>query len=402
MGNEVADATAVRPLAGVRVLDLSRFLPGGYLTTLLADLGADVIKVEEPQLGDPMRQVGARLGADTGGFWVGGRNKRSLAIDLKASAGLDILKRLATNAEVLVESFRPGVTARLGIDYATLAADNPALVYASLTGYGAAGALSATAGHDIDYIAYSGVLGMSGDASGRPALPGVQIADLGGASLLGIGLLAALLAARASGRGCEVEVSMYDTALSWTSVHAGEYWADGTVPRPSDTLLNGRDPCYHVYECADGRYVAVGAIEPKFWLQFCAGIGRADLADRQLDPTAIAEVEATLKTRPRDEWTAALGHTDACLAPILDLDEALAHPLATERAMVVPMTTEDGDVVPNLRSPIRLGRAPSAAGTRAPELGAHTIEILEELELSRAAIDGLLDAEIVRAGHGLN
>ncbi len=375
-----ATGEVIAPLNGVRILDLSRFLPGGYLTTLLADLGADVIKIEEPTRGDPMRHEGTPFAGDTGGFWVAGRNKRSLALDLKTPAGVDTFIRLAGTADVVLESFRPGVATRLGIDYETLSERYPGIVYAALTGYGSDGSMSQIAGHDINYLGYAGVLGMTGAGGGPPALPGVQVADLGGASLLGIGLLAALFSARQSGRGRKVEVSMYDAALSWTSVHAGEYWASGQPTDPGQALLTGRYPCYYLYECADGRYLAVGAVEARFWKVFCDLIDRPELLSRQHDESAVDEVAATLKLRTRDDWARLLGQEDACVAPVLDLGEALSHPLAAQRAMVRPMAMGDGTLAPNLASAVRFDGRPCGLGRPAPQLGEDSLDVLGELD----------------------
>jgi crotonobetainyl-CoA:carnitine CoA-transferase CaiB-like acyl-CoA transferase len=254
------------------------------------------------------------------------------------------------------------------------------------------------AGHDISYISYAGVLGMTGPPGGAPCPPGVQVGDLGGASLLGIGLLAALYAAERSGRGARVEVAMYDAALAWTSIHAGEYWAGGAVPGPGQALLNGGVPCYGVYACADGRHLSVGALEPKFWERFCAAVDRPDLVDRRLDPDARAEVASVLASRTRAQWMERLETADACVAPVLDLGEALAHPLAAARAMVLqaPLDGSGERTAPTLGTPIRFDGRPRPAGTPPPALGADSVALAEQAGLTGPQIEALLGSGVLR------
>jgi alpha-methylacyl-CoA racemase len=275
-------------------------------------------------------------------------------------------------------------------------ARNPRIVYASLTGYGSDGSMRDVAGHDINYIAYAGVLGMTGPPGGPVCPPGVQVGDLGGATMLAIGLLAALYKAERTGEGSRVEVSLYDAALAWTSIHAGELWASGHVPNPGEMLLNGRFPCYGVYRCADGGFISVGAIEPKFWAEFCRGLGRDDLLDSRLDPAARDTVAAAVATRTRDEWASVFQNTDACVAPVLDLAEALAHPLARERHMVLDAPHPDLGTAPTLGTPIRIDSTPCGAGRPPSALGEDTVDLLREAGLDAAEVDALLSAGVVR------
>ena len=390
-------ARAIAPLDGVRVLDLTRLLPGGFLGSLLVDLGADVVKVEEPGAGDGLRTTAPRTGPYASMWWALGRGRRSLAVDLKDPRGADLVGRLAATADVVVEGFRPGVADRLGVGYADLAARNPRLVYASLTGYGADGPMSAAGGHDVDYLAYAGVLGMTGPPGGPPALPGVQVADLGGASLLGIGLLAALYRAQRSGRGAHVEVAMYDAALAWTSVHAAAAWATGASPGPGGSVLSGLLPCYGLYACADGRHLAVGALEPQFWERFCTVLERPDLVGRAADPSACSDVADVVATRTLAQWLAEFHGVDACVAPVLELTEALAHPLATARGMVREATLDDaGATAPTLGSPVRVDGIARTADGRPPELGADSVAVAAEAGLTPDEVDELLDAGVLR------
>ncbi len=387
------------PLTGVRVLDLTRLLPGGVLTAVLADLGAEVIKVEEPVLGDYMRWGEPKTGEESAASWIVGRGKQSLGIDLKSPEGVDVFLRLAETAHIVVEGFRPGVVDRLGVGYDAVRERNPKIVYASLTGYGSDGPMRDAAGHDINYISYAGVLGMTGPPGGPVCPPGVQVGDLGGATLLGIGMLAALYSAATTGQGSRVEVAMYDAALAWTSIHAGEYWASGHVPDPGRMLLNGRYPCYNVYECSDGRFVSVGAVEEKFWANFCAVVGRPDLVSRQFDESAREDVATLLRTRTRAEWVADLETAEACVAPVLDLGEALAHPMAQARSMIrdAPLDASGTTTALTLGAPIRIDGRPLATGSAPPALGSDTEDLVAEVGLSPQEIEALLRAGVLRS-----
>ncbi|MEP6695247.1 MAG: CaiB/BaiF CoA-transferase family protein [Pseudonocardiales bacterium] len=364
------------PLTGLTVLDLSRLLPGGYATLLLADLGADVLKVEEPGRGDGIRRFPPFAeDGESGMHRAINRGKRSITLDLRTPQGRDLLIELATTADVLVESYRPGVMDRLGIGYDVLRRRSPGLVYVAISGYGSAGPYRDLAGHDIDYLAYAGALSFTGSPAG-PHQPGLQMADLGGGGMLAVvAALAALRARQQTGEGQFCDVSMTDGMLSWLSIHAGAFAASGEVPRPGEGLLGGGYACYGVYACADQLYVAVGALEPKFFTELLAVLGLAELADGHLDPSRQGELRARLEeafaTRGRDDWMELFAGRDACVAPVLDLAEAFTDRNTLARGMV--------DSAGRLGVVPRLAGTPGRAGGPPSGLGADTEAVLAGL-----------------------
>ena len=383
------------PLADVRVLDLSRLLPGGYATMVLADLGADVIKVEEPGKGDYMRWMPPLTSTgESGGHLVLSRGKRSVTCNLKTTEGREVLIDLVRTADVLVESFRPGVMDRLGVGYDALRAVNARLVYAAISGYGATGPYVDKAGHDINYLAYAGALSFSGRADSGPWPPGLQIGDIGGGGLQAlVAILVALRVRDQTGQGQFCDVSMTDGVLSWLSIHAGAYAATGVPPRVGGELLNGGYAWYGTYRCADDRYVAVGALEPQFFHALVEALGVPELEgmhmDRSRQPELRARIEEVFATKPRDEWIDILGHIDACVAPVLDVGEAFEDPSAKARDMVVDMTLSDGSTIPMVNVSPRLSETPGKAGGPPSALGADTDDVLGELGRTPEDIDAL-------------
>ncbi|HEX8104959.1 MAG TPA: CaiB/BaiF CoA-transferase family protein [Solirubrobacteraceae bacterium] len=380
------------PLEGVKVLDLSRLLPGGFCSLLLADFGAEVLKVEDTGMGDYVRWAaphveGAERSASGALFLALNRNKRSIRLNLKTEEGRDVLLRLAREHDVLLESFRPGVLDRLGVGYEALRAQNPGIVHCAISGYGQDGPYRDRSGHDMNYLGLVGLLGLSGDAGGPPAQAAGQIADLGGGALMAaFGILAALRERDRSGEGQLVDVSMADGALSWLAMVAAGYFASGEVPRRGGLPLAGSLVCYRPYACADG-WVTLGALEPKFWAAFCRGVEREDLLERQFDAPgsethrAVAEIFAA---RTRAEWTAFAGDHDCCLEPVLELDEALDSELVRARDMVVELDQPGAtEPVKLLGVPVKLSRTP-ADPVRAPgpSLGADTDAVLAGLGFS--------------------
>jgi crotonobetainyl-CoA:carnitine CoA-transferase CaiB-like acyl-CoA transferase len=378
-------------------------LPGGFCTLLLGDLGADVIKVEDTGAGDYVRwappfyggEEQTPLGTRSSLYLALNRNKRSIRLDLKQQEGKDALLRLAREADVLVESFRPGVLDRLGVGYEELAKANPALVYCPITGYGQDGPNRDRAGHDQNYLGLNGILGLTGDADGPPVQAAGQIADLGGGGLMAaVGILAALNEARRSGQGQVVDVSMTDGSLSWLAMVAGQYLCDGVVPRRGDPPLAGRLICYRPYEAKDG-WVSCGALEQKFWAAWCNGVGREELIAHQFDPPgseAHGEAAEIFKQRTRAEWRAFNDEHDCCIEPILDLDEVLESDQVREREMVVSYEQPELGEVRQLGFPVKLSRTPASVHRPAPALGEHTAEVLGEAGLSPHEVDSLLSS----------
>jgi crotonobetainyl-CoA:carnitine CoA-transferase CaiB-like acyl-CoA transferase len=398
------------PLAGLKVLDLSRLLPGGFCSLLLADFGADVIKVEDTHTGDYVRwsppfYEGADQTARSALFLALNRAKRSIRLDLKSDAGKEVLLRLVRDADVLLESFRPGVMDRLGVGYDRLRAENPGLVYCAITGYGQDGPNRDRSGHDMNYLGLNGLLGLTGDADGPPVQAAGQIADLGGGALMAtIGILVALRERERSGQGQFVDCSMFDGALSWLAMVAAELFATGITPRRGGLLLAGALTCYRPYKCADG-YVTLGALEPKFWKAWCLGVGREDLISGAFDPPgsdthrAVTEIFAA---RTREQWRAFASEHDCCLEPVLELDEVLESELVAAREMVAPLAQPGvQEPVKLLGLPIKLGRTPGDP-TRAPGpgLGEHTDAVLRAAGLTEAEIAALHESGAVAGPAG--
>ena len=369
-------------LGAMRVIDLSRQLPGPFCSMLLADLGADVLCIANPN--DPMG-IGIPFLA---------RNKRHMTLNIKSAAGRDILRQLAAQADIVLEGYRPGVPQRLGIDYETLRALNPRLIYCSISGYGQDGPYRDRVGHDINYLGYAGVLNFVGSAGGPPVIPGVQIADIAGGGLMAaVGILAAVIARSQTGRGQFVDISMLDGSLSCNAYHILMWFLTGQLPRRGGEQLTGRYPCYAVYETADGRHVTVGAFEPHFWATLCRHFGREDFIATQWDEgprreEMFAFFGAAFREKTMDEWLRELGDLDICFGPVSTLDETFADPQLRHRDMIVEMEGPQGKTTV-VGSPIKLSDTPASLRTPPPGFGEHTNDVLAALGFSAARITQL-------------
>jgi len=378
------DAERGPPLDGLRVLDLSRLLPGPYCSLVLADFGAEVVKVEPPGGGDWLRHVPPLEDGMGLLFRALNRGKKSLTLDLNLEEGRAIFLRLVETADVLLEGFRPGVMERLGLGYERLARVNPRLIYCALTGYGPHGPYRRRPGHDLNYIGLAGLLDLTGAQGGPPAIPGTQVADLVGALWAAIGVLLALRARERTGRGQRVDTSFLGAALASLPVAVARQQGGQPMARGGSDLTGGV-VCYQVYETADGGYVTLAALEPHFWANFCRAAGREDLMGEQFAPAipgqpAYEALRALFQSRTRREWADLLAEVDACCEPVYTLAEALASP----PVQALGMLTDAG-----LLPPVCLSALPAPSADPAPALGQHTGALLAELGYPPAEIERL-------------
>ena len=379
----------MNPLANTRILDMTRLLPGAVCTMLLRDLGAEIIKIEDSRIGDYARLMPPLIDGMGAFFRSSNGGKKSIALDLKTAAGQAVLQRLVEGSDVLIEGFRPGVTARLGADYETLKAVNPRLVYCSLSGWGQSGPDAEVSGHDLNYIARNGLLG----ADMNPRMPGAQVADVSGAYVAVMGILAALLKRERGGGGDYIDAALSEAAMPM----ALAAWVEAQTP-PADGAfisLRGESACYRVYWTADEQPVTLAAIEPNFWANFCGAVGKPDWIEaqreRQRQPDLIEAVAGLFKTKTADEWAALLEGADCCFSRVVPPGQLLDDPQIQARGMAG--VTETG--VPWMRSPIRLGKGRHELG-EAPKQGEHTAQLLAEVGYTEAEIGRLLSAGVIR------
>lgn len=362
----------MRPLEGIRILDFSTLLPGPLASLILAEAGAEVIKIERPGRGDEMRSYVPRFGEDSVNFALLNRGKRSIAIDLKAPGAKETLHPLIASADVIIEQFRPGVMERLGLGYKALRAINPRLVYCAITGYGQNGLRADTAGHDLNYMAECGLLSLSVGADGAPVLPPALIADIaGGAYPAVINILLALRAREHTGSGCKLDIAMCDNLFTFLYWALGNVWAAGQWPRPGGDLLTGGSPRYQIYRTADGRYLAAAPLEDKFWSNFCELIGLAtELRDDTRDAAATrAAVAQIIAGASADEWRRRFAGQDVCCSIVASLEEALADPNFHMRRLFERRLAGTPGRIPALPVPVADAfRGPEEAGY--PRLGA--------------------------------
>lgn len=387
-------------LEGTRVLDLSRLAPGPYCTMILADLGADVIKVEP--LGAPFPFTS--LGIEEERWYAYNpldRNKRSIVLNLRTEEARRIFYKLVEGADVVVEGFRPGVVRRLGVDYETLRGINPRIVYCSLSGYGQEGPYKDLPGHDINYISIAGALSLVGERDRCPTPPSNLLADFAGGSLQAtIGILAALLAREKTGKGQFLDIAMIDGVVSLLAMEATQYFAIGTVPKRRETMLTGNMPYYNVYEAKDGGYISLGCIEPQFWANLCRALGREDFLPYQEDTgpkreEIFAFLRKTFLSRTRDEWFEFLSQKDVCVAPVYTLDETFSDPQVLHRQVVTEVDHPKYGKVRQVGIVPKLSETPGRIRGLGVLPGEHTEQILLELGYSPEEIQRLRESQAI-------
>lgn len=360
-------------LSGIKVIDMSRLLPGPYCSMILADHGARIIAVEDK-----------RFLADGLFFDPVNRNKEHISLNLKTEEGKEIFSRLIKDADVFMEGFRPGVAGKLGIDYESARKINPGIIYCSITGYGQTGPYRDRVGHDANYLSISGVLDIIGEKDRAPAIPGVQIADIAGGGMnAAIGILLALFAREKTGAGQYIDISMTDSMVGFLPVPLFFRQITGQVTKRGDAFLSHRYACYNTYETADGRHISIGAVENRFWKRLCEIMGVPGYAELQYDESRRAEItdymRAAFMKKTLDEWEVVLSSEDVCWGRVQNLPEVLEDPLFAERDMIVEYTAKDGKKCKALGVPVKLSETPGSVRTPPPSFGENTEEILREL-----------------------
>jgi crotonobetainyl-CoA:carnitine CoA-transferase CaiB-like acyl-CoA transferase len=381
---------AMRALEGIKILDLSRLFPGPYCSMILADLGADVLRVED-----------RRFAGEGPGMPTVMRNKRHMTLNLKHPQGKDIFYRLAREGDVFLEGFRPGVTARLGIDYESIKKINEKMIYCSVTGYGQDGPYRNMVGHDVNYLSFGGVIGLNGETGGNPVIPPIQVADMAAGGMnAALGIMAALIARQRTGRGQYIDISMLDGIVAMLPFPVSLLWGLGQNPRRGDTLLSGRYPCYGVYETREGGFISIGALESRFWEALCRKLGREDFIPSQYDEEKkrgeiFLFLRATFKTKTREEWMEELKDVDVCLGKVLSLEETLGDPQVVSRRMVTNFADPRKGKMRLLSSPLKLSETPPEIRTAPADFGEHTVEVLGKLGFNADQIEKLKKSGVV-------
>jgi len=376
-------------LEGIKIIDLSRMLPGPYCSMILADHGASVIAIEDK-----------RFMADDLFLSPVNRNKDHMTLNLKTKGGQEIFFKLIRDADVLMEGFRPGVTKRLGIDYEVLKRINPGIIYCSITGYGQDGPFRDIAGHDVNYLSFAGILDIIGEKDRSPCIPGIQIADLvGGGMNAALGILLALVARERTGKGQYIDISMTDGMVGLLPVPLHIFQRNGIVPQRSDTFLSHRYACYNVYETADGRYISIGAVENRFWQNLCNVLGVPEYGPLQYDDNHREEIldffRKAFKKKTLDAWVEELKYKDVCWGKVQDLEEVLNDPLFLAREMVGEVKDNKGKSVKVLGIPVKLSGTPGSIRTAPVGFGESTKNILEELGYTEREIEGFMEKGVV-------
>ncbi len=373
----------VLPLAGIKVLDLSRYLPGPFCTQMLADFGAEVIKIEDPQGGDLMRHVPPMIEGESAGFYSVNRNKKSVTLNLKTEEGKAIFRRLVAKSDIVVDQFRPGVMDKMGLGYDQLRQVNEGIIYCSITGYGLNGPLRDAAGHDLNYLSLAGITGLNGTYKGMPAICGMQIADIAGGTLYSIiAILLALTSRQKTGQGQLCDIAMMDGSISLLALTLGQWSGWGKLSEMGDDLLSGGYAFYQIYRTKDDKFVSLGALEEKFWAGFCNKLNKPNYVKQQFDKSLqrdmIAEIQMLMQEKTRDEWVEYFSDSDICFTPILSLEEMCEHPQVLARDMIVKLRNVrgSGKDLALIGVSVKLSGTPGVAKMIFPRLGEHNEDVL--------------------------
>jgi len=390
------------PLEGIKVLDLSRVIAGPFCTQLLADYGAEVIKVEDRQGGDPSRQQQPLINGTGSLFYLVNRNKKSLALDLKQEEGKEVLRRLVREADVLIEQFRPGVMDKLGLGYKDLNAENPRLIYCSLSGYGQTGPMSVAPSHDLNFQSLAGMALLNGRPEEIPLVPPLTFMAMAGGSLYAMAaIMMALFQRNKTGEGQYCDVAILDGSVSMTASLLADWAGSGNLPRRGEGRLAGGFACYNIYATGDGGYISLAAVESKFWKEFCEGIGYPEFADAQWDPVQQEAIRMAVQdyflTRPRQEWEKLFENSDICFSPLLDLDEMCQHPQVTAREMITRLHdfVSPGRDLCLTGLPVKLSASPGQVIPEFAALGEHSEEIIRQLGYSEEELKRLRERGVI-------
>ncbi len=389
----------INGLEGIKILDLSRLLPGPYCSMILADMGAEVIKIEDTFAGDYFRDWEPKK-VENSVYFIGvNRNKKSVTLNLKKDKGKEILYKLVENADVVMESFRPGVAKKLGIDFETLKKFNNKLIYCSITGYGQNTTLKNKAGHDLNYLALSGILSFSGSRNGELPVLGVQVADMCGAIFGIISILLAIIRRDKLKQPQYLDIAMMDGLYSFLTMVAAKYFEDGVVPFPASNLFNGKFACYNVYETKDKRFFTVGAIEDKFWDRFCEVIGKDSWKGKNSDENSqdeiVRELEQIFKSKTFGEWCDIFEKEDICVEPVLRLDEALNSDYVKEREIVFEAKDKVDGICKLIKSPVNIAPKGDMKNKTHPQKGEDTFDILNSLGYNEKELEVLKNNGII-------
>ena len=381
------------PLDGLRVLDLSRLMPGPFCTMILSDLGADVVKVEQPEIGDYARSTPPFIGDTGAAFLMLNRNKRSITLNLKNAEAQEILHKLAARADVFIESHQPGVAERLNVDYPVIRKVNERIIYCSISGYGQSGPYRDLVGHDLNYAAYSGIIGATGLKGGPPVIPATQVSDIQGGMYAAIAIMAAVHQREKTGKGDFIDISLMDAGVASMIMPLSFYFAGSSTER-GVSLLSGGVPFYNVYETMEHRFISIAALEPKFWTELCRTLKLEKYEDQQLAAEETArrihqDLAALFRQKSRDEWLKILNEHGIPCAPVYDASEVPSDPHVKSRKMLFEMETKAFGKLNQLATPIKMSRNSLSVRSPPPKLGEHTLQILQELGYSTSDVERL-------------